>query len=322
MNTDLSALGQLALEAAQQGRDVITAAQLEGGFAIRTKSSHRDLVTDVDTAAERAMTGFLRQHRPHDAILGEEGGQLEGSGNVRWIIDPIDGTTNFAHGRADFAVAVAAEMDGVSVASAIIRPATGRWIACDETGVVVSSHGTPSVSTADELSAALVSVSVSISEERRPLTLSTLVRLLPEVRDFRRTGSTSCDLFDVATGALDAYIGIGTKPWDVAAGWAAVQASGGRCLAFPVADGQTAYVLGTPGVAERAAALVEEHSAAFTATQNSTRQREASRSVVATKAATSRSTTTSGAPREAPPATAASPHPQPSSEHRRKGPRR
>ncbi|MFE2492145.1 inositol monophosphatase family protein [Streptomyces mirabilis] len=322
MSTELSGLGKLALEAAQQGRDVITAAQLEGGFAVRAKSSHRDLVTDVDTAAERVVTSFLRQHRRHDAILGEEGGQLEGSGNVRWIIDPIDGTTNFAHGRADFAVAVAAEMDGIPVASAIIRPATGTWIACDETGTIVSGHGAPAVSATEELSAALVSVSVSISEERRPLTLSTLVRLLPEVRDFRRTGSTSCDLFDVATGALDAYIGIGTKPWDVAAGWAAVQAAGGRCLEFAVADGQTAYVLGSPRVAERAAALVEEHAAVFTAAQNRTRQREAGHSVVDTKAATSRSTTALGGPREAPPSTAADPRPQPSSEPRRKGPRR
>jgi myo-inositol-1(or 4)-monophosphatase len=319
MNTELSELGQLALEAAQRGQDVITAAQLEGGFAVRTKSSHRDLVTDVDTAAERAVTHFLQQHRPHDAILGEEGGQQEGSGNVRWIIDPIDGTANFAHGRADFAVAVAAEVNGTPAASAIIRPATGRWIACDEAGTIVSSHGIPSVSATEELSAALVSVSVSISEERRPLTLSTLIRLLPEVQDFRRTGSTSCDLFDVATGGLDAYIGIGTKPWDVAAGWAAVQAAGGQCLEFPVADGQTAYVLGTPGVAERTAALVEEHAAVFTATQS--RQREASRPVVATKAATSRSTTAASGPREASPSTASGARPQQSSQPLRKGPR-
>ncbi|MFD5622110.1 inositol monophosphatase family protein [Streptomyces yangpuensis] len=322
MDIELSQLGQLALEAAQRGRDVITAAQREGGFAVRTKSSHRDLVTDVDTAAERAVTDFLRQHRPHDAILGEEGGQQEGSGNVRWIIDPIDGTANFAHGRADFAVAVAAEVDGIPAASSIIRPATGKWIACDETGAIVSGNGTPSVSATDELSAALVSVSVSISEERRPLTLSTLIRLIPEVQDFRRTGSTSCDLFDVATGALDAYVGIGTKPWDVAAGWAAVQAAGGRCLEFPVADGQTAYVLGTPGVAERAAALVEEHAAVFTATQNHTRQREAGRPVVTTKAATSRSTTAAGGHKESPPATAPGARPQPSFEAPRKGPRR
>ncbi|MFM9691999.1 inositol monophosphatase family protein [Streptomyces europaeiscabiei] len=271
MTTELSELGQLALEAARLGCDVITNAQLEGGFAVRTKSSHRDLVTDVDTAAERAVTDFLHRHRPHDAILGEEGGQRVGSGNVRWIIDPIDGTANFAHGRADFAVAVAVEVDGTPAAGTIIRPAMGRWVACDETGTIVSSHGTPSVSPTKELSAALVSVSVSISEERRPLTLSTLVRLLPEVQDFRRTGSTSCDLFDVATGGLDAYIGIGTKPWDVAAGWAVVHAAGGQCLEFPVAGGQTAYVLGTPGVAERVAALVEEHAAVFAATQNRTR---------------------------------------------------
>ncbi|MFE2140706.1 inositol monophosphatase family protein [Streptomyces sp. NPDC059456] len=216
-----------------------------------------------------------------------------------------------------------AEVDGIPAASSIIRPATGLWIACDETGAILSGHGTPSVSATDELSAALVSVSVSISEERRPLTLSTLIRLMPEVQDFRRTGSTSCDLFDIATGALDAYVGIGTKPWDVAAGWAAVQATGGRCLEFPVADGQTAYVLGTPGVAERVAAIVEEHAAAFLATQNRTRQREAGCPVVTTKAATSRSTmAAAGGSREAPLTTAPGTRPQPAFEPPRNGPGR
>ncbi|MFI5689490.1 hypothetical protein [Streptomyces sp. NPDC051636] len=108
----------------------------------------------------------------------------------------------------------------------------------------------------------------------------------------------------------------------MAAGWAAVQAAGGQCLEFPVADGQTAYVLGTPGVAERVAALVEEHAAVFTATQNRTRQRKAGRPVVATKAATSRSTTVAGGPREASPSTAADARPQQNSEPRRKGPSR
>lgn len=322
MQRELSELGQLAFQAAQRGSDVVTAARRDGGYSVSTKSSHRDLVTDADRAAERAVTEFLRQQRPHDAILGEEGGEQEGSTSVRWIIDPIDGTANFARGRGDFAVAVAAEVNGRAAASAIIRPASGGWIACDETGRIISAQGHPSVAATDELSAALVSVSVSVSEERRPLTLSTLIRILPEVQDFRRTGSTSCDLFDIATGTLDGYVGIGTKPWDIAAGRAAVQAAGGRCLEFPVPDGQTAYVLGTPGVADRLAAIVEEHAAAFTVTQGRTRQQGASRSAVVAQAATSRSTTAAGGARQNPAAAASDARPQHGGEPSRRGPRR
>jgi myo-inositol-1(or 4)-monophosphatase len=114
---------------------------------------------------------------------------------------------------------------------------------------------------------ALISLSVSIKPERRPLTLSTLVRLLPEIQDFRRTGSTACDLLAVATGGLDAYIGIGTNDWDIAAGWALVNAAGGVCQRFRVSGGQEAFVIGTPGIAEQLKVIVTDHARLFVANQ-------------------------------------------------------
>jgi myo-inositol-1(or 4)-monophosphatase len=107
---ELAPLGALALEAARHGAETVNRAR-SGGFTARPKSSHRDLVTEVDTAAERAIADLIGRVRPGDGVLGEEGGQREGCSGVRWIIDPIDGTANFVHHRSDYAVAVAADLD-------------------------------------------------------------------------------------------------------------------------------------------------------------------------------------------------------------------
>lgn len=265
MPRELSELGQLALGAASRGSAV--ALERRASFAVRHKSSSRDLVTDVDTAAEEAVLRHIRRYRPHDPVLAEESGQSNGSGGVRWIIDPIDGTANFARGRADYAVAVAAEVEGRPAAAAIVKPVTGEWIACDETGVVVCRDGqVPGASSPAGLFESLVCVSVSLDEARRGVTLATLTRLLPEVQDFRRTGSTSCELFAVATGQLDAYIGIGTQPWDIAAGWAVINAAGGRCERFPVATGHDAFVLGSPAVVGELATIVRDQAAVYAET--------------------------------------------------------
>lgn len=121
-----------ALSAAQAGSTVAAAGVL-GALRSSYKTSHRDVVTDIDIAAENAILTYLQNHRPADAILGEELGQTCGTSNVRWIIDPIDGTSNFVRGRSEFATAVAASInDAPPSVGAIIRPSTGRWMACDK----------------------------------------------------------------------------------------------------------------------------------------------------------------------------------------------
>jgi len=265
----LSTLGRLALDAARVGAGVVRAALADGRFTVTQKTSPRDLVTEVDHAAENEIRGFLRRHRPHDAVLGEESGQQAGRTGVRWIVDPIDGTANFVRGRTDFAVAVAAEISGEARVGAIVRPASGEWAACDETGRVAGS-GLVAVSRTERLDQALVSVSVSVSADRRDISFGLLQHLLPEIQDFRRTGSTSCDLLSVATGQLDAYIGVGTRPWDISPGWALVGAAGGRCLTLPA--GHDVFVVGTPVVVDSLAPLVEQHlqNPEVTASQGST----------------------------------------------------
>ncbi len=256
MGNEPATLGQLALAAALEGAEVIGS----GVHAAtpRHKTSFRDIVTDVDLATEQAIIEFIRGRRPDDAFLGEERGDRPGSSGIRWIVDPLDGSANFVRGRPDYAVVVAAERDRKLVAGAIVKPYSGEWIACDEEGVI-GSRGRPSVSNTQRLEQALISIAVSTEEARRPMTFDLLELVLPEIQDFRRTGSTSCDLFATATGELDAYVGIDTNPWDIAAGSVLVQAAGGRFFQFPLVDGQTqrmAFLVGTPDVVKQLAPLV------------------------------------------------------------------
>ncbi|MQA86280.1 MAG: inositol monophosphatase [Streptosporangiales bacterium] len=252
-----SSLTEVALDAAAAGERAIQEA-VGTPLEVSTKASPRDLVTAADHAAERAIIAYLREQRPDDAILAEESGEHPGTSPVRWVIDPLDGTTNFVHGRPDFAVAVAAEMDEEYVTGAIRRPAFGDWIAGGEVGIW-ASEGSPGVSEPRRLDDALISVGISLLPERRATSFALLGELLPAVRDFRRTGSASCDLFAVATGALDAYVTLDVRPWDIGPGWAVARAAGGRCLRIPTVAGRSAFLVGNPTVVDQLLPLVESH---------------------------------------------------------------
>jgi len=251
-------LRDLALEAARAGAAAIEETRRAGALSVDSKGSPNDLVTSADRASEQAIIERIRAARPDDALLGEETGEHPGRSGVRWLIDPLDGTTNFVHGRRDWAVAVAAEADGEVLAGAIVRPAFGEWAAADERGTV-GSMGAPAVSGARRLDRALICVGVTFDPDLREETLGLLVALLPHVRDFRRAGSASTELFTVATGALDAYVGVQTSPWDLGAGWALVRGAGGRCVHTRTAGGRAAHVAGAPAVAEALVPLVERH---------------------------------------------------------------
>ena len=256
LDTDL---GELALHAARAGAAAIRAALRDGALDVGRKSAHNDLVTNADRAAERAVVAAIREHRPQDTILGEESGEHPGEhqggvpdagpdgARIRWLVDPVDGTTNFVHRRWDYAVSVAAERGGRSVAGAILRPAYQDWVLAGG-GAARGSAGVPAVAGTERTTDALVSVGFPHRPELRPRVLHLLERLGPHIRDFRRIGSACCDLLSVATGVLDAYIGVEQAPWDVAAGAAIVPAAGGRCGVLRTGRGMSVFLAGTPAV--------------------------------------------------------------------------
>ena len=228
------AWGPLALDAAHAGADAIRAVQSGRDLETRTKSGRHDLVTAADLAAEAAIIARIRETRPDDGFLGEESGDHHGSTGVRWLIDPLDGTGNFVHGRADYAVSVGVEVDGLLRAGAILRPADGRWAATDSNGAARSGDRSGGLDGAARSARpspvragnALVCFGLPGTIAARRFALELVRDLLPAVAAVRILGSAACDLLAVAGGTADAFVDCGLNLWDVAAGQAIAAASG------------------------------------------------------------------------------------------------
>jgi len=187
---------------------------------VETKSTATDVVTAADKAVERQVVEALRAARPGDGVLGEEYGDSAAPepGAVRWILDPIDGTVNYLYGLPQYAVSLAAELDGVIVAGVVVNAATGdEWTATLGGG---SWHGEKQLhgSTPAGLDQALVATGFSYDARRRAHQGRVVSGLITQVRDIRRFGAAALDLCAVAEGMLDGYYEKGLNPWDWAAG--------------------------------------------------------------------------------------------------------
>ena len=236
------------------------AASAEGD--VTTKTSATDMVTDMDRAAEELIVSGIRDERPDDAILGEEGGRQSGTSGVRWVIDPLDGTTNYLYGHPCFAVSIAAELDGRPVVGVVADPSR-REVFTATAGGGAACNGRPvSVSGASDLSRALVATGFSYVAERRAAQAAALGTVLPRVRDIRRNGAAALDLCWVACGRLDGYYEAGLQPWDVAAGLLVATEAG--AVTSGIGGGRASaesVVAATPGLA---AGLLELLGAAMT----------------------------------------------------------
>ena len=216
--TDPEELLRIAVEAAAAASAYLVESLHRDDLVHESKTSATDMVTDVDRTSERLIVGHILAARPGDGILGEEGGTHEGSTGVRWIIDPLDGTTNFLYGHGGFGVSVAAEIDGTVVAAAVHDP-----LGHDEFAAVLGGgatrNGTPiSVNDPVDTAVALVATGFAYQAERRALQAGVLTTLLPAVRDIRRMGAAAVDLCSVACGRVDAFYERGLGAWDFAAG--------------------------------------------------------------------------------------------------------
>jgi fructose-1,6-bisphosphatase/inositol monophosphatase family enzyme len=186
---------------------------------VRTKSTPTDMVTEWDMRSEAQIVTELTERRPHDGIVAEEGASRASTSGISWVVDPIDGTTNFAYGLAGFAVSIAAVDDaGRSLAGAVFLPMTRELF------VAARGHGSWSggrrlrCSTTVDPSQALVGTGFAYDAERRRRQAERVAALIGSVRDIRRIGAAAPDLCYVADGRLDAYFEVGLQPWDVAAG--------------------------------------------------------------------------------------------------------
>jgi myo-inositol-1(or 4)-monophosphatase len=207
-----------AQDAARAAADELRARFGHHQAGIQTKSTPTDPVSEADLAAEEAIRRVLGERRPQDAILGEEGGQTDGSGELRWVIDPLDGTVNFLFGVPQFAVSVACEDRRGAVVGVVLDPVRDECFSATRAGGAHLNGEPIAASERRDLSTALVATGFGYDSAVRARQAEVITAVLPRVRDIRRAGAAALDLGWCACGRYDAFFERGLKRWDYAAG--------------------------------------------------------------------------------------------------------
>ena len=202
----------------------------ETAFSIGTKSAPVDLVTEVDRRCEALIVETLLRERPADAILAEEGSNREAAGaEWRWVIDPLDGTVNYAHGYPRFCVSIGVERNGVRAVGVVFDPLLQELYHATAGGGAFRNGRPIRTSTEQELGRGLFATGFAYDVHRaREDNLDHFARFVKNARAVRRDGSAALDLCYVASGRLDGYWELKLHPWDVAAGALIVEEAGGR----------------------------------------------------------------------------------------------
>jgi myo-inositol-1(or 4)-monophosphatase len=230
--TDLARLCALAARLAVEAGELVFEGRRSGVTSASTKSSDTDVVTEFDRASERLIVDGLRAERPDDAIIGEEGTDAAGASAVRWLIDPIDGTTNFLYDLPGYAVSIAALVDDRPLAGAVYLPVT-RELFTAIAGEGALLNGSPiHCSTTSTLQHALVATGFSYQVDQRREQARRVAQIIPQVRDIRRLGAAATDLCHLAAGRVDVYYEQWLGPWDCAAGELIAREAGCRTGRF------------------------------------------------------------------------------------------
>lgn len=218
----VSVATRAALEAGRRLKD-------RRGTAFRISKKDRiNLVTEVDLEAERIVVERIRFHFPDHQILAEEGGLTGADASFRWIVDPLDGTTNYAHGYRFFCVSIGLEIDRELQLGVVYDPVTEELFTAEK-GQGARLNGQPiGVSPQDVLVDSLVATGFSYDREQMQRNLDLFGRVMLKVQAIRRDGAAALDLCYVACGRFDAFWELHLSPWDVAAGKLMVEEAGGR----------------------------------------------------------------------------------------------
>jgi myo-inositol-1(or 4)-monophosphatase len=199
---------------------------------------------------------MLNEERPDDGLVGEEGADEASTSGRRWVIDPLDGTTNYLYRFPAWAVSVALEDEGGGLVGVVHDPLAEETFRA-ERGAGAQLNGEPiRVNDLDRLDTALIGTGFGYDADVRAGQAEVLRGLLPKVRDIRRAGAAALDLCSVAAGRLDGYYERGIHRWDYAAGALIVREAGGEVVELQ--GGRFGLAAGPPGLAEQLAALVRE----------------------------------------------------------------
>ncbi|MEP9365391.1 inositol monophosphatase family protein [Nocardioides sp. CN2-186] len=235
-------LADLALATAREAAELVRERARGEVTVAATKSSDIDVVTEADRASEALIRARISEARPGDGFMGEEGSDVASTTGVRWVIDPIDGTVNFLYGIPQYAVSIAAEVDGVVVAGVVLDVQSGveyvGRLADGDSPASATRDGRPiTVRGPAPMSERLFATGFSYDRRVRVLQAEAVTRLLPHVRDIRRLGSCALDLCLVADGRMDAYVEEGVNFWDHAAAGMIARLAGARTLVLAGAGG-------------------------------------------------------------------------------------
>ena len=218
-------LVDLASGVARKAADLLLDGARHTRRLVETKSTPTDMVTEMDRASEELIVAALLDARPDDGILAEEGSERPGTSGLRWVIDPLDGTTNYLYGHPGWAVSIAAELvgdgghDAGRVVAGVVLDVVHDELFSAAPGHGALRNGEPiHCSDQTDVADALLATGFGYRPERRRHQAEVLVELLPRVRDIRRMGAAAVDLCWVACGRVDAYFERGLGWWDLAAG--------------------------------------------------------------------------------------------------------
>jgi myo-inositol-1(or 4)-monophosphatase len=218
----------IAVRAARRAGSIINRASLDGGgLEVRAKQRN-DFVTRVDTASEEAILDIVRKAYPDHAVLAEESGAAAGQAEYQWVIDPLDGTTNFIHGFPQYCVSIAVRHRGALAHGVIYDPVKNELFTASKGRGAFLNDRRMRVSKCLRLGEALVGTGFPFKElERIELYSEQLKRIMQATAGVRRAGAAALDLAYVACGRLDAFWELGLSPWDMAAGALMIQEAGG-----------------------------------------------------------------------------------------------
>lgn len=225
-------LAELAGRLARSAGAMVRAGRARGLAEVTTKSTATDMVTEYDRRAERFIVEAILAERPDDGVLGEEGSQRSGSSGITWLVDPIDGTTNYLYGLAGYAVSIAAADEQGTLVGAVHLPATDELFTARRGGGAELDGRPLRPSDTRTLATALVGTGFSYRPDRRVHQARRIAELIGQVRDIRRTGAAAADLCYVAAGRLDVYFEEHLQPWDLAAGELIAREAGCRTGTF------------------------------------------------------------------------------------------
>jgi myo-inositol-1(or 4)-monophosphatase len=218
----------LAVGIAEEAATLIAEGRRRGLSEVGTKSSSTDMVTEYDRLSERLIVERLRTARPNDGIVGEEGSSTTGTSGIEWLVDPIDGTTNFLYALPGYAVSIGARDAEGGLVGVVAIPSSAELFAARRSGGATCNGEPIRCSGGTDLSRALVATGFSYDPARRRHQGARVAAMLDRIRDIRRLGAAAPDLCHVAAGRVDAYFEEYLNPWDLAAGEVIAREAGCR----------------------------------------------------------------------------------------------